>query len=348
MSKAFGALRFGLGITWALILLLLCLLTELLSITIRRALLRGPDVVDTAGRRHVVAWLLPRRSLRRSAAPTADSARRTPPTVAGSPRTERPVSPGWTLARVRQLLYGILIGAAVLWSLLGSRVLDVTFSGGLSGFITTLNLFWPPGSAGVAEELMHALLVTVQIGFASALIGAVLAVPIGSLAARNVSVRRGPHAFFRGLVLVIRGLPELVLAILFVVIIGLGPVAGAFALAIGSVGLLGKLVADSLEEIDPRPVEALKAVGASRLQIYFTAVLPQAAPALIGATLYQLDVNIRSATLLGLVGGGGIGFYLLQASHTREYEVITLIVLMTFAVAFALEVLAMSIRRLLK
>jgi phosphonate transport system permease protein len=231
---------------------------------------------------------------------------------------------------------------------MGSGLFGSSTSYSLSAFISTLRLFWPPGSAGIMGELLAALVVTVQIGFASALIGAVLAVPAGSLAARNVAGHRGLHTFFRGFVLVVRGLPELVVAILFIVIIGLGPVAGTFALAIGSIGLLGKLVADSIEEIDPGPLEALKVVGASRAQMYFTAVLPQAAPAIIGAILYQVDVNIRSATLLGLVGGGGVGFYVLQAASTREYEVITLIILMSFAVIFVLELVAMSIRRLVR
>jgi phosphonate transport system permease protein len=361
MSKAFGALQFSLGITWALILLLLCLLTELLSTTIRRALLHDSEVFERYNRHTLVGFLQRRRRTAHTDS-TARTAQETRPTDSQSATTDPPieppgpvdvsadraVSPEWTFARARRLLYAALFAAAVLWSLTGSGVLDSTLSGGLTGFLTTLGLFWPPGSAGFTEELVQALVVTVQIGFASALIGAMLAIPVGSLAARNVSGHRGLHVFFRGFVLLVRGLPELVVAILFVVVIGLGPVAGALALAIGSVGLLGKLVADSLEEIDPGPLEALKTIGASRTQLYFTAVLPQAARAIIGATLYQLDVNIRSATLLGLVGGGGIGFYLLQASHTREYEVITLIVLMTFAVVFALELFAMLLRRLLR
>lgn len=353
ISKAFGSLKFGLGITWALILLLLCLLTEMLSTSIRMALLDDSSALERNNRHTLVGFLLRRRIGYRTQVSGGMWSQALPPGVmktstAATPSGERRVSPAWTVARLRRLVYAGLAVIAVMWSLAGSGILNSATARGVAGFLSTLDLFWPPGSAGIAAELVHALVVTVQIGFASALIGAILAIPIGSLAARNVSENRNLHIFFRGLVLLVRGLPELVLAIVFVVVIGLGPVAGALALAIGSIGLLGKLVADSLEEIDPGPIEALKALGASRLQLYFTSILPQAAPAVIGATLYQLDVNIRSATLLGLVGGGGIGFYLLHASHTREYEVITLIVLMTFAVVFILELLAMLIRRALK
>ncbi len=352
MYKAFGSLKFGLGISWALILLLLCLLTELLSTSIRRALLRDSLALEQSDRHTMIGFLRRRLTARTGlSAATSRQARPVGPRpVAAAPVcvSLRPVSPAWTFARARRLLYAVLAVAIVAWSFTGSGVLDSRLAGGLAGFLSTLAMFWPPGSAGIMNELLQALLVTVQIGFASALIGAMFAIPVGSLAARNISGHRSLHVFFRGFVLLVRGVPELVLAILFVVVIGLGPVAGALALAVGSIGLLGKLVADSLEEIDPHPIEAMRALGASRIQIYFTAVLPQAAPAIIGATLYQLDVNIRAATLLGLVGGGGVGFYLLQASHTREYEVITLIVLMTFAVVFVLELLAMLVRRILR
>ncbi|PZG56661.1 phosphonate ABC transporter, permease protein PhnE [Spongiactinospora gelatinilytica] len=336
MSKAFGALQFGLGIVWAVILLLLCLLSELLSAVVRRSLMRMTTSAEQRALRRLPA-LLRRRSFYAPA----------PVQLSTLPTADRPIFPAWSFDRARRIVYAAIAVAVVLWSLLRSGALDLSLSGGLRGFLTTLGLFWPPGTAGVAPDLLRALFVTLEIGLASMLIGALLAIPLGSLAARNVSGHRMIHTTFRGIVLLVRGIPELVLAILFVVIIGLGPVAGALALAIGSIGLLGKLVADSLEEVDHGPLEALNAVGASRTQIYFTAILPQAARAIIGATLYQLDVNIRYATLLGLVGGGGVGFYLLQASHTREYEVITWIVLAIFAVVFALEIFAMTIRRLL-
>ncbi|WP_150255819.1 phosphonate ABC transporter, permease protein PhnE [Nocardiopsis deserti] len=338
MTNAFARLDFGLGISWALILLLLCLLTEMVSASIRRMLLRGSGD-DEFGAHGFRTRLFPGRPASGTDAPSL---------TASPAGTARRVSPPFGFARARRWVYGVIVVVAVVASLFGSGALEARASAGWTGFFTTLGLFWPPGDAGMLDRLLLALVETVQIGLAATFLGALLAVPVGTLAARNISGNQAVHGLFRGFVLVVRGLPELVVAIVFVVVIGLGPVAGVLALALGSVGLLGKLVADSLEEVDAGPLEAMSALGSSRTQRYFTAVLPQAAPALIGGLLYQLDVNIRSATLLGLVGAGGVGFYLLQATQTREYEVITLITLMTFTVVFALELVSMLLRRLVR
>ncbi|MFD0491269.1 phosphonate ABC transporter, permease protein PhnE [Saccharopolyspora spinosporotrichia] len=216
---------------------------------------------------------------------------------------------------------------------------------GVTEFGPTIALFWPPETGGILPELLSELLVTVQIALAATLIGAVLSLPVGALAAANVAPNPGVARFFRGVVLLVRGVPELVLAIVFVVITGLGPVAGALALGVGSVGLLGKLVADSLEEVDRGLERALRATGASRTQVFFAATLPQAAPAFVSHVLYQLDTNIRSATLLGLVGAGGIGYYLLNASRVLEFGVVTTVLLLTFAAVMAVELLAVWFRR---
>ncbi|WP_433279102.1 PhnE/PtxC family ABC transporter permease [Pseudonocardia xinjiangensis] len=145
-------------------------------------------------------------------------------------------------------------------------------------------------------------------------------------------------------ILLIRSIPELILAIVFVVITGLGEVAGAVALAVGAVGLLGKLVADSLEEIDAGPERALQATGGSRWQVFFAASLPAGARALVAHVLHLLDTNIRAATLLGIVGAGGIGYYLLSASRVLEFGVVTTILIMIFAAVMLVELLAIWLR----
>ena len=109
-------------------------------------------------------------------------------------------------------------------------------------------------------------------------------------------------------------MPELILAIVFVVAVGLGLVAGAFALMVGTVGFLSKLVADNIEEVNPVPREAVLSAGAAKLQETVTSVILPSAPALVGNSMYMLDVNFRSSTILGLVGAGGIGFLLYQAN----------------------------------
>lgn len=142
-----------------------------------------------------------------------------------------------------------------------------------------------------------------------------------------------------------RAVPELVLAIVFVVVTGLGAVSGTLALGVGSVGLLGKLVADSLEETEPGPARALVATGARGHQVFFGAVLPRAWPAVVGHLLYQLDVNLRSATLLGIVGAGGIGYDLLNAARVLQFPVVTTVVLMVLALVLLIEGLAVWVRK---
>jgi len=113
---------------------------------------------------------------------------------------------------------------------------------------------------------------------------------------------------------------------------------------VGAVGLLSKLVADSLEETDVEVQEALRTAGASELQIFFSATVRQAAPAFIAHTMYLLDTNIRSATLLGVVGAGGVGYLLLNASRINQFDVVTMILLLMVAVVLAVEAVSIWLR----
>jgi phosphonate transport system permease protein len=327
IASSLRRLDYQRGMALALVVLVLCIVVELISGSVRRALL-GDDV---EARRGIVGAVR-----RRSAAVRADVAR-----DPGSPR----VSPPWTPTRIRRTFFGALTVLIVAASLYGAEVSPLQLLAGLSAMPDTFALFWPPEAGGILGELLFQLLVTVQIALAATLIGAVLALPIGALAARNVAPTPAVAKAFRITVVTVRGLPELILAIVFVVITGLGPVAGALALSIGAVGLLGKLVADSLEETDTRVQQAVRATGATRAQVFFAATLPQAAPAFVAHVLYQLDVNIRAATLLGIVGAGGIGFYLLNASRVLEFGVVTTITLLVFGTVMAVELLAMWVRR---
>jgi phosphonate transport system permease protein len=307
-----GALRrldYQRGMALALVVLGLCVAVELVSGAVRRALL-----TSTTGR-------------------------------AATPPPGGHLTPPWTPRRVRAALYAgatlLVIGLSVPTAGLSPTQLV----SGIAQLPATLSLFWPPSTGGILPDLLAELLVTVQIALAATFLGALLSLPVGAMAARNVAPTPGVAAAFRGVIVVVRGIPELIIAIVFVVITGLGPVAGAFALAIGAIGLLGKLVADSLEETDVRVQDAVQATGASRLQVFTAVTLPQAAPALVAHLLYQLDVAIRSATLLGIVGAGGIGFYLLNASRVMRFDVVTTVMLMVFATVMAVELLALWLRR---
>ncbi|OBA60818.1 phosphonate ABC transporter permease [Mycobacterium sp. 1100029.7] len=311
IATAFKQLDYRRGMALAAVVLALCVLVELMSGSIRRALLRSTDS----------------RSMHSAPLRTGDQ-----------------ISPPWTAQRLRRTAYGLLTVLIVLISAWGADLNPIHFWNSLAGVGKNAGLFWPPETAGIFGQLCSDLLLTVKIALGAMLIGTVLALPIGCLAARNVAPNPRVAQVFRIFVVVIRGIPELVLAVVFVVITGLGAVAGTLALSVGGIGLLGKLVADSLEEVDPGPEQALRATGAGRWQVFFAGTLPQAAPSFVGHVLYQLDVNVRAATLLGIVGAGGIGFDLLSGAQILEFGLVTTILLMVFATVLAVEALAVWLR----
>ncbi|WP_449372672.1 PhnE/PtxC family ABC transporter permease [Arthrobacter psychrolactophilus] len=144
-----------------------------------------------------------------------------------------------------------------------------------------------------------------------------------------------------------RGIPELILAIVLILVTGLGGSAAALALGIGTVGLLGKLLADSIEEVNPGSERALKAVGASRPQVYFSSTLPQASPVFIGHIFYAPDANVRAATVLAVVGAGGVGQAMFNAAQLSQYNVVITFTLMVIAVVLLIEGIGMFLRKLL-
>lgn len=188
---------------------------------------------------------------------------------------------------------------------------------------------------------------TVAIALAGTLIGVVFSSIVGSLAARNVAFNRSARTGARLFLLMVRGIPELILAIVLILVTGLGGSAAALALGIGTVGLLGKLLADSIEEVDPGPERALKAVGASRPQVYFSSTLPQASPAFIGHIFYALDSNVRAATVLAVVGAGGVGQAMFNAAQLSKYNVVATFTLLVIGVVLSIEGLAVFLRKLL-
>jgi phosphonate transport system permease protein len=342
ISHSLGVLDYQRGMALAFVVLVLCVVIELISGAVRRVVL-GPGA--DAGPTGISGFFL--RRFRRSAQSSAAgsvSGRDPREDSAAAVRKGR-TTPPWTAARVRRTGYVVLAIGMVVASLVAVWLDFTGMQASGTDIFRVLGLFWPPETGGIGENLLEALLVTVQIAFAATLLGAILALPVGVLAARNVAPTRTVGQLCRLFIVVVRGVPELILAIVFVVMIGLGAVAGTLALAIGACGLLSKLVADSVEEVDPGPEQALRATGASRVQVFFSATLPQALPSFVAHLLYQLDVNIRSATLLGIVGAGGIGFYLLNASRVLEFGVVTLIILMLFSVVMALELVAVWLRR---
>jgi phosphonate transport system permease protein len=207
---------------------------------------------------------------------------------------------------------------------------------------------WPPhfGSRGWGDVLA-AVVTTIQIAFAATLMATIISAVVGPLSARNVAPNHWVRSLFRGVALVVRAIPDLVVAILFIIAAGIGPQAGALALGIGGVGLLAKLIGDSMEEVPGGPERALAAAGGTRAQVFFSSTVPMSAPALVGHLMYLLEQNIRSATLLGIVGAGGIGFLLLNALQGRHFDEVFAYVLVVIAMVVVVEALSVLIRKAL-
>ncbi len=202
----------------------------------------------------------------------------------------------------------------------------------------------PPNFDALGSDLFTAAAQTVAIGVVATAIGIVLSIPVGIVAARNVTPHPSVYWFARSWILLVRAVPELILAVVFVAALGLGPIAGTCALAIGSIGFLAKLVADSIEEIDPGPMEAVRSVGGGWWKTLFSAVIPQAMPSMVGSSLYMFDVNIRTSTILGIVGAGGIGYLLFESIRTLNFDVAGAIVIVIFVIVYAIERLSGWIR----
>ncbi|GAA4479035.1 phosphonate ABC transporter, permease protein PhnE [Microbacterium panaciterrae] len=337
MSYAFKALNYGRGLGIALVIFVLCVVMEVISSAVRGAMLG-----ETAQTRSWIDRILHPRLRRVAEASVAPA-----PAWAASPATalHRP----WTPERRRNTVAGWVAVAIVIGSVLVCQIQWGDLVTVWAKIPETVAKFWPPDFGNYdASVMIGAMRDTIAIALAATVLTLLPSLILGSFAARNVAPTGTVRGVARFLLVGIRGIPELILAIVLIVVTGLGATAGIVALAIGGIGLLGKLVADSFEEVDRGPERALRAVGATRLQTYASATVPQGVQALIGHSFYMLDTNIRAATILGIVGGGGVGYYLLNAGQGSRYEVVTAIVLMILATVLVVEGLAMWMRKVFR
>jgi phosphonate transport system permease protein len=207
-----------------------------------------------------------------------------------------------------------------------------------------LAAFAPPDFVSRADEIGQGMVESVVMTVTSTVIGIVLAVPVGLGAARNLA----PLPVYlgcRALVAVARTFQEIIVAIFFVAMFGFGPLAGVLTLSFATIGFLSKLLAEDIEDVSPGPIEAVRATGASWLQLLNYGVQPQVMPRLIGLSLYRLDINFRESAIIGIVGAGGIGATLNTAFDRYEYGTAAAILLSIIAVVMAAEYLSGIVRR---
>lgn len=192
---------------------------------------------------------------------------------------------------------------------------------------------------------LEEMIITIQIALWGTVLAVGLAVPFGILSAHNMAPW-WVHQPVRRLMDLFRAIHEMVFAVLFVVAVGLGPFAGVLALFVHTTGVLAKLFSEAVEAIDPRPVEAIRVTGASRIQQVVFGVIPQVLPLWISFSLYRLESNTRSATVLGVIGAGGIGQVLFESIRGFYYPQAAAILLIVVATVTLMDLLSQQLRRI--
>jgi phosphonate transport system permease protein len=207
-----------------------------------------------------------------------------------------------------------------------------------------VSLMWPPSPGGALHELLQALAETVAMALFGTVLAAVVALPLSFLGAGNIvapwlarfTVRRA----YDGL----RAVDSLVWALIFVSAVGMGPFAGILALAVPDIGLLAKTFSEALESADRRPVEGVRAAGGSRLHAIRYGLIPQAAPVMLAQLLYTFESNTRSATIIGVVGAGGIGLALADRMRINNWDEAAFIILLILAAVAVIDGTSRRIR----
>ena len=214
---------------------------------------------------------------------------------------------------------------------------------GAHGMADLIRRAMPPDFAQLPAALWPTLQ-TIDIALFGTLMGIALAVPLALLAAANLTPSRYAYYAARAIIGLARAVPDLVWALLFVTAVGLGPFPGGLALGVHSVGMLGRLFAETIEQMDMAPIQALELTGARRIQVFSHGIVPTLLPALLGISLYRLDENIRSSLVLGFVGAGGIGFQLLSAMNLFQYQEVSLLLVVIFVVVLGAERISAALR----
>ena len=240
--------------------------------------------------------------------------------------------------RIRYTAYFIL-AALITWSIEAIVVGDTDW-----GRITWAGMYKSASQfmsvdLSIFGSLMEPALETALMATMGTLVGLVLAIPVAWLGASNISpLGRTTYVIGRGLMTLSRSVHEVVWGLIFVATVGLGALAGVLAMGIRSIGFISKTVAEAIEDVNPGPVEAMRAVGANRFQILLFGILPQVIPVFIGNVIFEWDVNIRRSTIMGLVGAGGLGLALHRQMAAYNYGGIATVLLVILLLIVAGEI----------
>jgi phosphonate transport system permease protein len=250
--------------------------------------------------------------------------------------------------------------AARQWALAGGVAAVCIAALAITGFFdATRFIEGAPAIAQLASEMvppnfarwqawLRPLLDTLAMSIAGTALAVLLSLPLALLAAPNTTPHRSIYRAARTLLAALRSVPEIILGILFVATVGFGALPGVLALALHSVGMVAKFYAEAIEHVDPKPLEAATAAGASRLQVITHAVLPQVLPQLADITIYRWEYHFRASAVLGIVGAGGIGFELMAALRLIKYDEVAAILLTILACVVVVDGIGGALRKRLR
>jgi phosphonate transport system permease protein len=265
----------------------------------------------------------------------AELRRRHPEALAGGLRQKLP------------LLASCVVATGVYFA--GLAILDIApakIVSGIGRLFDILELMLPPDPETWARFLLYldALGQTLAIAFLGTLLGAVIGVPFGFLAARNVVANRLIRLLTRRSLDTVRSVDILIWALIWINVVGLGPFAGALAIMSADLGAFGKLVSEAIEAADRRPTDGVLATGGSRLHSVRFGILPQVLPVIASQLLYFFESNTRSATIIGIVGAGGIGLQLSEQIRVLEWQQVSFLILMILVTVAALDWISQRLR----
>ena len=255
------------------------------------------------------------------------------------------LKPQWSW---RTYLFILSFGATLIFVVID---LDISFiklfSDSSKYFGDIFSRMMPPDFSNF-KNLIYAMLETIEIAFLGTFIAIALSIPVGLLSARNIAPNYFIFLIARIITIFFRAIPEFIIAMILVIAIGFGAIPGVLALGIHTMGFLAKFYAEDIEHINKGPVDALRSSGASKRQIISFAVIPQIIPSFVANNLYILDRNIRMATMLGIVGVGGIGYELQSSFRMFEYERVSAIIILIFVTIFLIDNFSAFIRSKIK
>jgi phosphonate transport system permease protein len=201
-----------------------------------------------------------------------------------------------------------------------------------------------PPNWGFADKVLPSLIETWNMALLSTTFAAIFALPLSFLASSNINKNKYLYQFVRFGLNTLRTIPDLILAVIFVATIGIGALAGVTALFVFSLGILAKLISETIEAIDPNPLEAIRATGGNVIQVIWYGVMPQILPHFTSYSLYVLEINVRASVVLGYVGAGGIGLVLKHQLTLFRFDNVSTIVLLTFLAVTIIDFISNRVR----